>query len=573
VKRRELLVAAAGTALLPSLGRAQGGHAPLTIDELYSGRLLFDGAGKPRIPIGLMERQQAVRFSAPEGLVLVIGEEVATLPAGAEVVVQISKSSAAKVKDGFVVETLEGEAREGRRDALKRWRGTGLKVRLERGGGVYGMRGTVVDNRAALMVLDAEPTSIDVAKHDLRPVKMSWLRARPTATLTVRAGGKVITATDLVEVRAAAPGGFVVARAVEHSIGYPQHGFMDMQLRGSSCAVVDPAGKLALVNVVGEDDCISGVLPSEMFASAPLEAIKAQAVTARGEVYAKIGRRHLTDPYLVCSSQHCQVYRGKTAEQPRTNEAARATAGELAFHDGRLVDSVYSACCGGHTEPAHIVWDRPRKDALLGTPDTPFADPSARAWEHEVSGAALVASDVVPTALADARGVPLDMRREEDVRAFLALDRDKTFCGRSSFNQRNGVYRWTATFTRAELSAIFADLDVGEVSGLRIDERGPGGRLRALVVDGSKGQAQVQRELPVRQRLKQGRRILKSGLFVIDEERDPAGALVQVVLSGAGNGHGSGMCQQGAIGMAESGYTYDEILSHYYGGATVRQVF
>ena len=68
-----------------------------------------------------------------------------------------------------------------------------------------------------------------------------------------------------------------------------------------------------------------------MFASAPPEALKAQAVTARGEVLAKIGARHLTDPYVLCAEQHCQVYGGLGGERASTDAAVRATRGEALF--------------------------------------------------------------------------------------------------------------------------------------------------------------------------------------------------------------------------------------------------
>jgi peptidoglycan hydrolase-like amidase len=158
---------------------------------------------------------------------------------------------------------------------------------------------------------------------------------------------------------------------------------------------------------------------------------------------------------------------------------------------------------------------------------------------------------------------------DDDVRAFLALPRDVAWCGRSTMNQKSDAWRWTRRFTREELDAAFADLEVGTVQKIVVEERGPGGRLRALRVEGSKQIARVLRELPVRKRL----RNLRSGLFVVDEERDDLGRLLAVVLRGAGFGHGAGMCQQGAIGMAEAGAGYRDILRHYYAGAEVKQVF
>jgi stage II sporulation protein D len=354
-------------------------------------------------------------------------------------------------------------------------------------------------------------------------------------------------------------GAHVVVRQVEHSTGYPEHGFADRTLRGAVAVVPDQKGKLAVLSIVDEDALVGGVLPSEMFASAPLEALKAQAVTARGELFSKINRRHFADPFLVCSEQHCQVYKGVSAEDPRTNKAASATRGELAFVNGRLVESVYSACCGGHTEAADVVWDRPASSALVGRADAP---PEALApVVAPVEGSAMFAGR--------APGVPRALTTDDDVRAILATPREQTWCGRSTFNQKGDAYRWTRRFTRAELDEAFQDLGVGEVVRLGVTERGPGGRLRALVVEGKSGTAKVLRELPVRKRLKN----LRSGMFVIEEDRAADGTLMGVTLRGGGFGHGSGMCQQGAIGMAEGGKSYTEILGHYYEGAEVKAVF
>ena len=102
MKRRELLVAAAGAALVPaSLVQAADEQAPVSAADLYSGRLLFDATGKPRIPIGMMERQREIRFSAPQGMLVVAGTQRTKLPPGAEVIVEVQKSTAAIVKEGF----------------------------------------------------------------------------------------------------------------------------------------------------------------------------------------------------------------------------------------------------------------------------------------------------------------------------------------------------------------------------------------------------------------------------------------------------------------------------------------
>ena len=538
------------------------------IDDLYGNRLLFGDDGRPLVPLGMMQGQRRVVLRAPGGLIVEINDQRLEIPADTPIVVDRRSGTPAVTRDLLVVDTLEGDERQTKRARLDHWKKRGVEARAYDVGGVYGVKGTVVDNRAVIIAATVLPPGLD----DVRPVPLEWLDKAPTAIIRVSAPTATQEGT-LVRVRAR-DGGSVVVEKVEHSIGYADHGHEDRLLRDEVLIVPDKRGLLAVVNVVDENDMVAGVLPSEMFATAPLEALKAQAVTARGELFAKIGRRHFADPFLVCSEQHCQVYRGQSAEHPRTNEAARLTAGELAFLDGHVVDSVYSACCGGHTEPADVVWDRPKKKELMGRPDAPVASSSSSSsslptWLHPELAAGFFSLKVVHDRVESVPAIAVVMSSEVEVRSFLDKPRETAWCGRSSLNQKGSAWRWERRFTKAEIDKAFGDLGVGEVSRIAIDERGPGGRLRALRVDGSLGSTRVLRELPVRKRLNN----LRSGLFVVDEERDEAGALIAVTLKGAGFGHGSGMCQQGAIGMAEAGATYKDILGHYYNGAVVKRVF
>ena len=104
---------------------------------------------------------------------------------------------------------------------------------------------------------------------------------------------------------------------------------------------------------------------------------------------------------------------------------------------------------------------------------------------------------------------------------------------------------------------------------LRVIARGHGGRVTELRVTGTAGERVIRRELPVRRLFGN----LRSGLFVLIRQTDASGNLKGYTFQGGGFGHGSGMCQQGAIGMAENGRNYREILRHYYRGAEVRRVF
>jgi stage II sporulation protein D len=515
--------------LAPSLTVAMPSASTIQ-EELSHGRLLFYDDGSPLIAVGMMQKQREVHAHGKNLTIdLVLPNKKTKTVRADRVDITWQNGEPASTEDVAVVETLEKSARADKKQRIAAWAEKGIAVRAVDVGGTYGMKGTVVDNRAVLLVADAA-TPLPA---DARPIPLTLMRTPATTTFVVKVGKATVTATAA---RIDAKNDVTVDN-VEHNTGYAEHGRAGRTLRGSVAVVADAAGTLAVVNLTTEDAVIAGVLPSEMFASAPLEALKAQAVTARGELYSKVGRRHFTDPFHVCSEQHCQVYQGKTAETARTNEAAASTRGELLFLEDALVESVYSAVCGGHTEPADVVWDRPRSDALQGT------------WD-----------DVANT---NDRGT---LSSDEAVRRFLEQPRATSWCGRSSFNQKGDAWRWHKRFTQADLQRLFPD--VGTVTAVRVDERGPGGRLRSLSIVGNTT-TRILRELPVRRAFGN----LKSGLFVVDEERATDGTLVAIHLHGAGFGHGSGMCQQGAIGMAEAKKTYAEILSHFYNGAVVKRVF
>jgi SpoIID/LytB domain protein len=110
---------------------------------------------------------------------------------------------------------------------------------------------------------------------------------------------------------------------------------------------------------------------------------------------------------------------------------------------------------------------------------------------------------------------------------------------------------------------ISEHFSVGRIEDIQLGDRGEGGRLKWVRIHGSEGTETVHKELPIR-RLFGG---LPSALFDLDIRPDSDGRTF--VFLGAGRGHGVGMCQNGARGMARAGYGYRDILTHYFTGATV----
>jgi SpoIID/LytB domain protein len=303
---------------------------------------------------------------------------------------------------------------------------------------------------------------------------------------------------------------------------------------GRVYVTIDRHGSMAVVNAVPENRLLAGLIPAEIFPSAPEEALKAQAIAARGELLSKIGTRHIGDPYRLCSQTHCQVYAGVGRETPRTTAAVEATRGQVLFEGADLADPVYSANCGGHTENNENVWaEMSPLPSLRG-----HRDDAPRADERY------------------ARGITA-----ENVAAFI----DKpppAFCGQARLGAGDR-FRWTVTRSAAELEKFFAKYRLGPIKSIQVLDRGVSGRARSVRVVGATGSEVIRGELRIRQAFGN----LRSSLFVVDLQGGSA------VFRGAGFGHGVGMCQTGAVGMAETGKTYREILRHYYPGTTLRKLW
>ena len=129
------------------------------------------------------------------------------------------------------------------------------------------------------------------------------------------------------------------------------------------------------------------------------------------------------------------------------------------------------------------------------------------------------------------------------------------------------VALWQVRKTKAELDAAFRSLAIGEFTDMRIVKRGESERLVSTEIIGTTGRQTVP-ALRLRTLLS-----LRDSLFSYDIERNAAGAVVGATFFGRGWGHGVGMCQVGAYGMALAGATYEEILKKYYRGIELQKLY
>ena len=128
------------------------------------------------------------------------------------------------------------------------------------------------------------------------------------------------------------------------------------------------------------------------------------------------------------------------------------------------------------------------------------------------------------------------------------------------------AFRWVVLLKRKELEANLGTANgVGTVLSVTPVHRGASGRITALRIDGTTRSVTIEKELAIRRVLGN----LRSSAFTLDAYCDDNNIPVVFALWGAGWGHGIGMCQVGAVGLAEQGWTYDKILAYYYKGVSV----
>ena len=257
----------------------------------------------------------------------------------------------------------------------------------------------------------------------------------------------------------------------------------------------------------------------------------------------------------VCADDHCQRYQGITRMVgERVEEAVNATQGLVLAHAGEICDARFSKCCGGITEEFQYCWENTSKPYLTSVRDS-IALP--------------------PEGVRDEAFYQRWIRQSPD--AFCNTHDDKVLqqvlndydCETSDF------YRWTVELRQEQVAALIREKqkeDFGAIVDLIPVERGASGRISRLKIVGTKKTLTIGKELEIRRTLSETH--LYSSAFVVDKEEIDADGIPQLfVIHGAGWGHGVGLCQIGAAMMGEKGYSYDEILLHYYRGAEIKKVY
>lgn len=542
---------------------ALAGDAPLPVagedftrkdrtELLFQTKFQFTPENVPVVTVGIVEGVRDVAFSSEGPLVFQPeGEGGPAVRVGRgriDCMAAIEDSKPAVIRYWAALERVPAMSLATVREARKRWTDKGLNIRTFEQGSVFGFYGRVLDNRRVVIVEDVPFADRDSAVRRLDQLTSSHGLSTPEPYEEVlsRPDGRVRVRCTNVDAGMEFPGIVTVSpsagkairvKNVEFHKLYGHGKAEDRSYRGNLILTADRNGQLAVVNQIDAETLLKGLVPSEIFTESPMEALKAQAVVARGELFAKLGNRHTADPYMVCADVHCQSYRGLEREHPRASQAVEDTAGMMAFHEGALVDSVYSSSCGGHSEAGANVWQGSNHPYLGGTPDLP---------------------EKTRTRLFK------DGMTEKAVRDYIDNPPKEAFCGRSRFGK--STFRWSSTLSFSAISEgvrKITGMDIGQFKGFEVLARGVSGRITRLRVNGTGNSVDIAPELRIRQALGS----LKSSAFYFDVGNN------SVTFRGAGFGHGVGMCQNGAIGMADAGVRYDDILKHYFSGSEVVKIY
>lgn len=342
--------------------------------------------------------------------------------------------------------------------------------------------------------------------------------------------------------------------------------------------------KICAINILSAEDYLISVISSEMKATSPIELLKAHAVVSRSWLYAQMKRRKIlskkeasgffsfikSDTELirwydredhtifdVCADDHCQRYQGITkATKEKVVEAVQATRGQVLMYNGEICDARFSKCCGGVTEEFENCWEEKHMPYLESQRD-----------------------------YLGTRSKMPDLTNEDEAEKWIRTS-PPSFCNThnkrilaqilNNYDQETtDFYRWTVRYTQKELTEIIRSnsrFDYGNIIDLIPIQRGRSGRITKLKIVGTKRTMIIGKELEIRRTLSPSH--LFSSAFVVDKENISAKGLPEAfVLTGAGWGHGVGLCQIGAAVMGERGYLYDQILLHYYHGATIETIY
>lgn len=370
------------------------------------------------------------------------------------------------------------------------------------------------------------------------------------------------------------------------------------QYRGKIQPTRVNGGSIVPVNAVNIEHYLYGVLPGEMSPSFATEALKAQAVASRTYALKKIDMQaHTKSGYDICDGTHCQSYKGKSSEFDATNAAVDATKGLVMYYQGEPIESVFFASSGGYTENSEDIWTAPLP-YLKAVADVYEVEPNT--WTKKFTASQL-------TNLTSSKG--------DNIGQVTDLVLSKIAQGGRVQELKIVGTSGTKVLTKDQVRTYFSSLNGTFPSKMfTINGRGSGSKTSITINAPSSSPQNLANStaLPNNTNISAEESIADSYVIGSDSvvttpvqtqnysnttvdttnitSTSPTNAQQRTVtvtaassggistnngsgtfvIEGKGNGHGAGMSQKGAQGMALQGYDFLGILHHYYTDVTIQ---
>jgi len=298
--------------------------------------------------------------------------------------------------------------------------------------------------------------------------------------------------------------------------------------------IQDLYGTWTLIQRIKFDDYLEGVLPHEIGPSSPLEALKAQAVIARTwGIYNS--DRFKMDKYHLCISTQCQVYKPPTIKNKKVQKAVEETSNLILTYENQPINAFYHGSNGGISATAGESWQMQDYFYLDSNLDS---TKSLR------------------------RIFKLPIQSESELSYFLDFDKEQFY------GKNHSLFRWNKKISNSTIKQYLIKnklLNINEnVFDLNVLERGLSGRVTKLEIKTNNVNKSI---VLVKDDIRRVLSFLPSNLFTINKLSDNLW-----LLRGGGFGHGVGLSQSGAIEMAELGFSYEQILNHYYRSSKLEKI-
>jgi SpoIID/LytB domain protein len=350
-----------------------------------------------------------------------------------------------------------------------------------------------------------------------------------------------------------------------------------------SLKLVKDKGNITAINIVPIEKYLMSVISSEMSAKCSMQMLKATAVVSRSWLLAQIAKsktiksehtnyksgyqsedelikwydREDHELFDVCADDHCQRYQGvtkMTSDAVRT--AVEQTSGIVLLEDDKVFDARFSKSCGGISESFENVWEPVKHPSLSSIYDYKFIEEEFDAdFSKEKNAVKWIEAN--PPAYCNTS--------DPKILNQILLDYDQ---------ETKDFYRWKVEYSQEQLSDLLkrnTEIDFGSIKDLIPVERGFSSRLIKLKIVGTKKTLTIGKELEIRRVLSETH--LYSSAFYVEKLGNINGVPEKFILHGAGWGHGVGLCQIGAAVMAEQGYQFDEIATHYFKDAKLKKIY